>query len=119
MTNNELLAAVKAKVIEKDPSLASAFQSTGTQTDAFDAGMEAAPGEIPERVIEELRAACHTAVDYAGAFSDACKAQAEKYKIKPKALRRFIAALEADKVDDVDKETDDLATLIANRKAPE
>ncbi len=90
-------------------------QSTGTQTDAFDADMEAAPGQIPERVIEELREACHQAADYSGAFADACKAQAEKYKIKPGALKRYIKALEGDKLEDVEAETDDLAALIARR----
>jgi hypothetical protein len=75
------------------------------------------PGQVPERVIEELRAACHTAVDYAGAFADACKAQAEKYGIKPGALKRYVKALEGDKLEDVEAETDDLQALIEGRKA--
>lgn len=89
----------------------------GTKEDLGEFNLETmVPGEIPLRVIEELRSACHTAVDYAGAFSDACKAQAEKYKIKPGALKRYIKALEGDKLEDVEQETDDLATLIASRK---
>lgn len=90
----------------KDPA------APGTQTD-LDPEFSVAPGQVPDRVIEELRSACHQAMDYAGAFSDACKAQAEKYQIKPGALKRYIKALEGDKLDDVEKETDDLAALIA------
>lgn len=75
------------------------------------------PGHIPERVILELRQACHTATDYAGAFSDSCKAQAEKYKIKPGALKRYIKALEGDKVEEVEAEAEDLQALIANHTA--
>lgn len=107
-------------MLAKPITEALAKEIAGLQTDAFDENMEAAPGEIPERVIDELRECCHQAMDYAGAFSDACKAQAEKYKIKPGALKRFIKALEGDKLADVEDETDDLATLIAdrNRKLP-
>jgi hypothetical protein len=115
-TERELIAEVRAAVHRADPKIAEGF---GTQGDAFDANMESAPGEIPERVIEELRECCHQAMDYAGAFADAVKAQAEKYKVKPKALRRYITALYADKVGEVEKENDDLATLIANRKPAE
>jgi len=118
VNNKELVAAVKAEVVKKAPELEGMFQSTtGTQIDAFNSDMDAAPGQIPERVIEELRAACHQAADYAGAFSDCCKAQAEKYKIKPGALKRYIKALEGDKLEDVEAETDDLQSLIANRSA--
>lgn len=84
-----------------------------TQTDAFDADMGVAAGEVPERVIAELREACRVAADYSAAFSDACKAQAEKYHIRPGALKRYVKALEGDIVDDVAQEADDLATLIA------
>jgi hypothetical protein len=90
--------------------------TTGTQIDAFNADMEAPPGAIPDRVIEELRACCHQAADFAGAFADACKAQAEKYQIKPGALKRYIKALEGDKLEDVEAETDDLAALITSRR---
>lgn len=75
------------------------------------------PGDIPERVILELRQACAIAVDYAGAFSDACKAQAEKHGVAAGALKRYIKALEGDKIDDARKEADDLLALIAKRKA--
>lgn len=75
-----------------------------------------APGEIPERVILELRRACSIAADYAGAFTDACNEQAEKHGIKPGALKRYIKALEGDKLDDCEKEADDLIALIEKRR---
>ena len=56
-------------------------------------------GTIPERVIDELRHARRIAKDYAQSFSDAVKAQAELRKIKPSALKRYIAALEDDTLD--------------------
>ena len=84
----------------------------GTQAD-IDPDMTAAPGQVPDRVIEELRTACRTATDYGQAFGEACAAQAEKYHIKPKALRRYIVALEGDKLDDVEAEAEDLQALIA------
>jgi hypothetical protein len=117
MKKEEFVEAVMAEVVKLEPALAERFNVEGKQTDAFDADMEITPGLVPERVIEELRAACHTAADYSGAFSDACKAQAEKYKIKPGALKRYIKALEGDTLDDVRKETDDLSTLIVGRTA--
>lgn len=72
----------------------------------------AEPGHVPERVIDELRQARTTAKDYAQAFADAVKAQAEKYRVKPGALRRYVTALEADKLEELDAETDDLDRLI-------
>jgi len=70
------------------------------------------PGEIPARTIDELRICYREAKDYAGAFRDAIKAQAERAKIKPAALRRYIAALEGDKIDEAAKEAEDLERLI-------
>lgn len=70
------------------------------------------PGVVPPRVIAELREAHRIATDYALGFGDALKAQAEKHKVAPKALRRYIVALESDKVKDAEKEADDLARLI-------
>lgn len=69
-------------------------------------------GEVPQATIEELVAARVMASDYAKAFADAVKAQAERYKIKPGALRRYVCALAGDKVEDVERETDDLAALL-------
>lgn len=85
----------------------------GTVTDHGEFNLEAQqPGRVPESVIAELRQCCHDAMDYAGAFSDACKAQAEKYGIKPGALKRYVKALEGDKVDDAEAESEDLLALI-------
>ena len=70
------------------------------------------PGIVPERVIAELRQARTIAKDHAQAFSDAVTAQATKYQIKPGALKRYVCALEADKLEELDAETDDLDRLI-------
>jgi hypothetical protein len=71
------------------------------------------PGVVPERVIAELRRAYREATDYAAAFGDAVKAQAERYAINGKALRRYIVALEGDKLDEAAAEAADLERLIA------
>jgi hypothetical protein len=83
----------------------------GTQID-LDPDFAVRPGQVPQPVIDELRQACRTAADFTQAFGDACKAQAEKYKIKPKALRRYITALEGDKLDEAEAEAEDLQALI-------
>jgi len=70
------------------------------------------PGEISENVIAELRRCYREAKDYAGAFRDALKAQSEKARIRPGALRRYIAALEGDSIDEAAKEAEDLERLI-------
>jgi len=70
------------------------------------------PGVVPPRVIDELRRCYREATDYGAAFSDAVKAEAEKYVINAKALRRYIAALEGDKLDEAAKEAADLEKLI-------
>jgi len=69
-------------------------------------------GEIPQRVIDELRTAKRIANDYSKAFGDACKAQAEKHGLQPSALRRFVCALEADTLADLEKEAADVEKLI-------
>lgn len=80
-------------------------------TDNFDLESPT-PGAPSENVIAELRRCHREAKDCAGAFGDAIKAQAQKHKLKPAALRRYIAALEGDKVDDAAKEASDLELLI-------
>lgn len=72
------------------------------------------PGHLPQRVIEELRHSYRVARDYSEAFGDCVKAQAEKHKIVPAALRKYIAALEDDKVPKVRKEAESLQTLIGS-----
>lgn len=76
------------------------------------------PGHVPARVIDELRHGYRVASDYATAFNDAAIAQAEKYSIKPGALKRYIRAIEGDKLKDVEDEADDLQALIAAHGAP-
>ena len=97
--------------IPLDVFKAAADVVTGKKPDDFALEPDA-PGIIPDRVIEELRHARTVAKDHAQAYGDACKAQAEKHKIKPGALKRYIAALCDDKLDDVDAETRDLERLI-------
>lgn len=69
-------------------------------------------GEILQRTIDELVEAKRRASDMAKAFGDAIAAVAEQAQIKPSALRRYVCALAGDKVDDVERETDDLAALL-------
>jgi hypothetical protein len=69
-------------------------------------------GNTPERVIEELCAARTTARDYAEAYNAAIVGQAEKYKLQPSALKRFVNAKEVDALEKLDEETTDLEKLI-------
>jgi copper(I)-binding protein len=75
------------------------------------------PGAPSEHVIAELRRCYREAKDYTGALSEAMKSQAEKYQIAPAALRKYIAALEGDGLEDARKEADDLARLIEDARA--
>ena len=70
------------------------------------------PGLVPARVIDELRRCYRESRDYTQALADAVKAQAEKHGIEPGALRKYVAALEGDKTDQVSKEIEDLRRLI-------
>ena len=72
----------------------------------------AANGEVPAAVITELRVQYADHKDSGAALSEAIKLQAEKYGVKPGALRRYIAALEQDSVEDVEAECKDLERLI-------
>lgn len=58
-------------------------------------------GEVPQAVIDELVSAKTAAKDSAGALGDAIKAQAAKYGVKPGALRKYVAACEADKIGEI------------------
>lgn len=69
-------------------------------------------GEVPENVLEELVQAKAAAKAWSSGFSEAVKAQAEKYGVKPAALRKFITAKEADKLDEAEAETNDLVKLL-------
>jgi hypothetical protein len=71
------------------------------------------PGKVPDGVIEELRRLRTEAKDHAAAFKEATKVQAAKFRIKPSALRRYVAALADDKIVVVTEETNDLERLLA------
>lgn len=70
------------------------------------------PGELPDRVLEELIHVRTIAKDYASSYSEAVKTQAEKYKINVAALKRFIAAKCDDKLAEAQEEADALAKLL-------
>lgn len=70
------------------------------------------PGTVPQGVVDELCRTKTIANDYAQAFGDAVKAQAEKHQVKPGALRRYISALVGDKIEEAEAEAEDLTRLI-------
>jgi hypothetical protein len=70
------------------------------------------PQAIDQAVIDELVGGKLRAADMTAACSDAIKAQAEKHNVKPGALRKYVAALAADKLEDARAETQQLADLI-------
>ena len=80
--------------------------------DEFELEPSVPPGEIPQATIDELRECRRRAKDFAQAFSEAVKAQAEKYGIAPGALRKYVCALEDDTVERVADETADLERLL-------
>jgi hypothetical protein len=92
--------------------MATVDQETGQLKPDFALESPPQPGVIPERVIAELRRARATAKDYATAYSEAAKAQAEKHGIRPRALKAYIAALEDDSLAELDAETQDLERLL-------
>ena len=67
---------------------------------------------VPEPVLDELVNAKTVAKDYAQAFADACKAQAEKYGVKISALKRYVTAREADHLEEAAAEAADVLKLI-------
>lgn len=71
------------------------------------------PGTVPQRVLDELRVARRQAKDFGQAFTDACRAQAEKFGVSPSALRRFVCALEGDTLADLSKEAEDIERLVS------
>lgn len=83
----------------------------GTQHD-IDPAFDVRPGEVPPLVIDELRSAFRIAADHAESYADAVTAQATKYQIKPGALKRYIRALEADKLDAATQEAGDFVILV-------
>lgn len=72
----------------------------------------APPQEISQAVIDELVAGKLRAADMTTACGDAIKAQAEKHNVKVGALRKYVSALAADKLEDTRAEVAQLADLI-------
>lgn len=79
----------------------------------FNLEPDAPAGKVPQRVVDELVRCRTEAKDYAQAYTDAIKAQAEKHKLKPSALKKYVNAIEADKREDLRKEVDDVEKLLA------
>ena len=67
---------------------------------------------IPVPTIDELVAVRHIARDHAQAYTDAIKAQAEKYGIPRSALRRYVNAIADDKIGDLGEEQEALVALL-------
>jgi hypothetical protein len=82
------------------------------ETKAFELESPAEPGKVPDSVIEELRSLRTAANETATDFREAINVQADKYKIKRAALRRYVVALGLDKVDEAKAEAEDLERLI-------
>lgn len=67
---------------------------------------------IDQETIEELVTLRGDARMSAESFTEAIAAQSEKHGISKSALRRYICAVEADKVANLDAESSDIATLL-------
>lgn len=76
------------------------------------------PGTVPTRVVDELRRLRTKQNDAATDFREAIKVQADKHKIKPAALRRYVVALGNDKLDELAAEAADLEGLCESSNAP-
>lgn len=92
-------------------------QPDGTVTGyrPFELEPSAPQGEIPRRIVDELIECRRIAKDYAQSYADAVKNQAEKHGIPVGALKRYVAALADDKVEEASIETEALEKLLAER----
>lgn len=81
-------------------------------TDEFKLESGLPKGEIPQRVVDELVSVREIAKDYAQSYSDAIKAQGEKHGIPVGALKRYVAAVGDNKLEDARNETDALEKLL-------
>jgi hypothetical protein len=88
------------------------YQRPGEERVEFNLEAPPTPGELPDRVMDELVHVRTVAKDYASAYSEAVKTQAEKYQINVAALKRFIAAKCDDKLAEAAEEADALAKLL-------
>jgi hypothetical protein len=111
MNEQAFAKAVRDEVVKTNPELADGFNAA--TKDDFHLEPDTPPGKVPERVILELMQARKTAVSYAGAYADAAKQQAEKYKVNPAALKRYIAALVDDKVEKLRVEAEHVERLLS------
>jgi len=88
----------------------------GTSTvEKFDLEPTLPTGQIPARVLVELialRAAQRSAIE---TYAEAVTAQATKFSVGKKALRRFIAAVDNDKLADLKLECAGVQQLIDNQ----
>lgn len=106
------------RVAENDPAktgtLSHVDPETGEITKIGDFALEPdpPPGTVPDVIIGELRRCYRQSKDYAAALAEALKAQAEKHRISPGALKRYIAALEKDSTEEAEQEAEDLMRLI-------
>ncbi len=69
-------------------------------------------GRVGKNVLADLVRERNIAKDHAQAFADAVKRVAEKHRVKPVALKRYVVAIADDKVAALNKETDDLELLL-------
>ena len=66
---------------------------------------------LSEKVFDELELAYLTAKQYASAFQDAIKEQAEKHGLDPQALAKFVRAKANDNFDKLHKELSTIEQL--------
>lgn len=69
-------------------------------------------GKVPPGVVEELKNLRTRANGAVTLFREAVKVQADKHKVKPAALRRYVVALGNDKVDELKAEAVDIEALV-------
>jgi hypothetical protein len=68
---------------------------------------------VPLATIEELAMLKREAKDAGKAYTEAVDEQAKRYRLKPRALNRYITAHEADKVHELRSETESPQGLLA------
>lgn len=73
---------------------------------------------ISQATISELVGLRSEAVLAAETFSEAVTAQAEKHQVNKAALRKYVAALEAAKLDKLDEEMSAVRELIEKSEKP-
>lgn len=69
-------------------------------------------GKVSGPTLQELVRLKAEAKSAAKEFADAIEAQAKKHRVKKPALRRYVTAIEADKLHDLHAETESLAGLM-------